>query len=159
MATGIGPAGLALSTLLETAATDNTSALYNVQVTFGAPDQIEEQEVVAILGVSGLDEISRVLGPQPNKRDETFSLDVAVRCEKPAGTAKETWERGWAMYQAIRSIVLNNQTLTSTVFTAFPVPNETTGVVRPLADDGTERRLPGWAIRIDMGIICRYRAA
>lgn len=159
MASSIGAAGLALATLLETATVDNTSPLYQIQVTFGPPDQYEEQEIVAIIGVTALTEISRVLGPQPNKRDEEYSLDVAIRCEKPAGTAKETWTRGWAMYQAVRAIILANQTLTGTVFTAFPNPSETSGVVRPLAEDGTDRRLPGWVIRIDMGIVCRYRAA
>lgn len=177
MSSGIGPSGLALATLLETAAATAANPLYNVQIAFGPPDQSEKNEIIALLGVDSLDEVSKILGPQPNKRDETYGLLVAIRCEKPGDRdPKNTWTRGWTMYNAVREIVLKNQSLptggttttpggvpvitggTATVSKyAFPVPRESTGVVRPLAEDGSEQRRPGWAIRIDMAVICDNR--
>lgn len=157
MASSIGPASLYLADLIEVKTADAANTLYQVQFAFGPPDQYEENEVVALLGVTDLAEQSRVLGPQPNVRDENYSIDLAVKAYLPAGTSREAWDRGFDMYQAVREIVLlpANQKLNNTVMWALPFPRDVV-LNRPDGEDG--KRLPGWVIRIDMGIACKARA-
>jgi hypothetical protein len=163
--TTIGVAALNMAALIEAAVVDRTNtALYQVQFTFGTPDQWEEQQAVVFLGVSGLDELARVLGPQPNVRDENFGLDFGIYCEIPEGTAKDAWARGWAIYGGLRDIPLTNPRLAvgspavpiAGLQWALPTPKDSTGVVRPLATDGKGR--PGWTIRIDMTVVCKARS-
>lgn len=93
-----------------------------VQISFGAPTVLESKEVVALLDVREVDEQPAELGNRT--MEETYVLRLGVKCHKPAGTERETWTRGWEMYEAVRAVVKANRTLNDTVRTALVARKE-----------------------------------
>lgn len=162
MSTSIGRSRAALYSLLQDAAANSANTLYGVQITFGPPDVHEEQELVAILGIRSPSELARVLGPQPNVRNEEYDIEVAVKCHKPAGTALEVETRCIAMYEAVRAVITGNDRLGLTatqLVWAFPTGEESDGPVPVRKQNADGREVgDGWVMRLDLRVQCKARA-
>lgn len=105
MASSIASARLALHALLAAHTWPGTQP----QVTFGAPDAYEEQEVVALLGIQDPDEEFAALGA--NRKAETYDLEVGVKAHDPgAANAQAVDTRGFALAEAVRVVVNANPT-------------------------------------------------
>lgn len=154
MSSSISAARLALDTLFTTAVAAEDSDLYGVQNTFGPPEENEEQEVVAILGLTDTSEETVPLGPQA-KREEDYRINVAVKVYDPTSDSRTVDTRGFLLADAVRQVVNDNRTLTGTVRTAFVVQQNSDGAVQPV--DANGKRLPGWVIRIDLAVRCQAR--
>jgi hypothetical protein len=162
MSSSIAPARAALYTLLVAAAGDPSSALADVQITFGYPDQLEQQEVVCLLGVIEPSESSASLRPRA-PREEKYKLELAVKVYNPAASSNDTAitttrdldVRVWAIAEAVREIVNANLTLTDTVRTAYVVLQKSDGPLAPV--DASTKRLPGFVMRVDLHVECEAR--
>lgn len=103
MASSIASARLALYDLLAA----HTWPGVKPQVTFGAPDAYEEQEVVALLGVRDPDEEFAALGAQ--RKAESYDLEVGVKAHDPgAVNAQAVDTRAFALAEAVRVVVNAN---------------------------------------------------
>lgn len=103
MASSIAAARLALHTLLAA----HTWPGATPQVTFGAPDAYEEQEVVALLGVQDPDEEFAALGA--GRKAESYVLEVAVKAHDPGAANAQTVDtRCFALAEAVRVVINAN---------------------------------------------------
>lgn len=114
MASSIAAATVALFDALVASA-----ALAGVQIIFGPPATAEEQEVIAIMGISDADEEFAALGA--GRMEETYSIELKVKVYDPADTEDSaatgsTFLRAEEIREAIRTAVAtNNRTLGGTV--------------------------------------------
>jgi hypothetical protein len=160
MGSSISAARLALDDMLTVAAADNTSVLFEVQTTFGTPLEDEEQEVVAILGISDPSEATETLGPEARRR-ELYRIELTVKVYDPTAGSEPADRRAvdarcFALADAVRSVVEADTTLAGTVNTAHVVNQRSDGLAHPF--DAAGKRLPGWVVHVDMSIACRARA-
>lgn len=124
--------------------------LAGVQISYGAPANHEEPEVVALLGVRNITEEPEQLGMI--RKEETYLLDVGVKAHSRTADAATTDARGFAIAEAVRGVAgttRTNITLSGTVRTAMVVNEETEGV-QP-AEGG------GWVIFLLLQFECSAR--
>lgn len=146
MASSISAARGALYSLLA-AADYNPPPDEPVQVTFGPPENFQEQEVVALLGLFNPDEQDAALGAQ--RHEETYDLEVALKKHDPAGNPDAVDARGFAMADIVRGVVHSNRTLGGAVRDARVISQTTDGVER--SEGG------GWIIFVRILVRCRQR--
>lgn len=144
MATSISTARANLYTLLDAATWPGTKP----QVAFGAPTAYEEQEVVALLGVTDADEAFAAIGA--GRREETYELEVAVKVHDPAASTPQPVDaRGFELADTVRGVVHSNYTLTGAVRGAEVRSLRTDGAV---AAEGA-----GFVIFLRLGVACAAR--
>lgn len=148
MASSIASARLALHALLAA----HTWPGVQPQVTFGAPDAYEEQEVVALLGVQDPDEEFAALGAQ--RKAETYDLEVGVKAHDPGAVNAQTVDtRAFALAEAVRVVVNANPTFAGappiTVLPAQVISQTSVGA--QAAEGG------GWVCFIRLLIRCQTR--
>ena len=144
MASSIASARLNLYTLLAAA----TWPAPKPQVTFGAPDAYEDQQVVSLLGIEDPDEEFAALGAQ--RRAESYVLAVGVKAHDPGGTAQTVDTRAFSYAETVRGVVGANPT--------FPpdavLPAE---VVSQTSDGAQSAEGGGWVCFIRLLIRCQAR--
>lgn len=118
------------------------------QVTFGAPDAHEEQQVVSLLGIQDSDEEFAALGAQ--RHAESYVLEVGVKAHDPGGTAQIVDTRAFAYAETVRGVVGANPT--------FPpdavLPAE---VISQTSDGAQSAEGGGWVCFIRLLIRCQAR--
>lgn len=122
------------------------------QVTFGAPDAYEEQEVVALLGVQDPDEEFAALGAQ--RKAESYDLEVGVKAHDPGAVNAQTVDtRAFALAEAVRVVVNTNPTFAGappiTVLPAQVISQTSVGA--QAAEGG------GWICVIRLLVRCQTR--
>lgn len=135
--------------------------LSGVQVTFGPPDAIEEDEVVALLRVLDPSEDEAQLGA--GCKDETYRIEVKVKVHRQAATADDALEidaRGWYLAGIVRDLVHgrnnnNDHTLGGTVNLGASVESQTSDGVQRFVDLGGKDL--GWAIFVSLMVRCKAR--
>lgn len=144
MGTSIGAARAYLHAALVAAA-----PLAGVQVVFGAPDAYEEQEVVAILGFGPVGDEPAAIGQR--RQEEQYRIEVAIKVHDPAAnTAAGVEARAMALYDAVRDVVKDNETLGDTV--TFCLPAGADASPGALSAQGG-----GWVMFITAGVECVAR--
>lgn len=88
------------------------AALTGVQVEWAHPGQLIEPESVFLLGVQS-DEVPATLGQQ--RRDETYTLEVAVTVHRPGDDPQACEERAWALAAEVEAAVRGDRTLNGAV--------------------------------------------
>lgn len=148
MASSIAAARLALHALLVAHTWPGTKP----QVTFGAPDAYEEQEVVALLGVQDPDEEFAALGAQ--RKAESYLLEVGVKAHDPGAADAQTVDtRAFALAEAVRVVVNANPNFAGAVPTTV-LPAQVisqTSVGAQAAEGG------GWICLIRLLVRCQTR--
>ena len=132
MSTTIGTVFVNLQTLLLA-----DPDLADVQVELGPPDAYEEQEIIGIFGLADSGEADAVIGG-PAPREETYTLQVGVHVEQPAGTKSEVFLRCIALMDRVRAVVYANRRLDEALPWAgwASVTGTTTDGVFPLESGG-----------------------
>lgn len=150
MASTISAARSALYNLLAAASAAVGGPLTGVQISWGDPSAYEEQEVVALLGVSSPDEVPASLGNL--SRDERYGIELRIKVYGPDDDAATVDGRAFFLADAVRSLV-NSQppTLSGTVTFAQ--------VASQRCDFGTQSVVDasGWICFIDMTVACTAR--
>lgn len=121
------------------------------QVTFGAPDAYEEQEVVALLGVEAGDEDDAVLGGA-RPREESFVLVVAVKVHGPEDDAATVDARGWEIADGVRAEVYDDRTIGGALS-----PTGWARVASQTSEGAQAVENAGWVIYIEVRVLCRAR--
>jgi hypothetical protein len=148
MASTISAARLALHALLAA----HTWPGNDPQVTFGAPDAYEEQEVVALLGVQDPDEEFAALGAQ--RRAESYVLEVGVKAHDPgAADAQAVDTRAFALAEAVRAVVGANTTFAG----APPITVLPAEVISQTSDGAQASEGGGWVCFIRLLVRCQTR--
>ncbi len=144
MASSISAARAALFARLAAA-----DALAGVQVTYGAPADHEDPEVVALLGVRDPDEEAAAMGA--GRKDETYQLEVGVKVHDRGGEAADVDARAYALADAVAEAVegTGDYTLGGTVMWAFVT--STVGVGAQAAEGG------GWVCFLTVLVTCKAR--
>lgn len=87
--------------------------LAGVQKIFGPPDSAEEQEVIAIMGISDADEEFAALGA--DRSEESYAIDLKIKVHDPADSAEvggqAAFLRAEAIRESIRGVVAADRTL------------------------------------------------
>ena len=148
MASVIAAARSELFDLLDASA----GVLANVQVTFGAPEALEEAECVSLGGVEDAREDPISLGAQT--AEESFFILVECKSYDPAGSPADVDARGWALAEGVREVVRDNRTLNGIVRWA-QIRSQTSDGVQPAISE-TER-LPGFVIFVTVRVECGQR--
>ena len=118
------------------------------QVTFGAPDVYEEQEVVSLLGIQDADEEFAALGAA--RHAESYLLEVGVKAHGPGATAQVVDGRGFALADTVRGVVHANPT--------FPPDTVLPAVVVSQTSDGAQAAEGGgWVCFIRLLVRCQTR--
>jgi hypothetical protein len=109
---------------------DSHPGLTDVQRTFGLPTDNEDRQVVALAGVADSDESHAQLGG--NRREETYTVTVAIKVHDPAAAGSEgrgaVDARGFALADTVRDAIASDRTLSGTVRLAVPVATRSDGV-------------------------------
>ena len=100
--------------------------LSGVQVTYGAPQYSQTHEMVALGGVTSINEEDRVLGG--NRVEREFSLQVHFFAYTGGSDVEALDERGFSFHEAIRAVVYADRTLGGTVRLALAEGLDTDGV-------------------------------
>lgn len=147
MASSIAGARLALHALLDAHTWPGTKP----QVTFGAPDAHEEQEVVALLGIQDPDEEFAALGAQ--RRAESYVLEVGVKAHDPGATAQTVDTRGFALAEGVRVVVGANPTFAG----APPITVLPAEVISQTSDGAQAAEGGGFVIFLKLLVRCQTR--
>ena len=148
MASSIAAARLALHALLAA----HTWPGNPPQVTFGAPDAYEEQEVVALLGVQDPDEEFAALGAQ--RKAESYLLEVGVKAHDPGAANAQTVDtRAFALAEGVRVVVNANPNFAGAVpITVLPAQVISQTSVGAQAAEGG-----GWVCFVKLLVRCQTR--
>lgn len=153
MASTISAARVALFNKLEQAAAGG-GVLSDVQISWGDPLAYEEQEVVALLGISAPDEVPASLGNL--SRDESYGIEVRIKVYGPEDDAATVDGRAFAMADAVRSVVnVQPPTLSGTVRFAQVTSQRCDAGVQPVLNESGSQT--GWICFIDMTVGCSAR--
>jgi hypothetical protein len=148
MASSIASARLALHALLAA----HTWPGSPPQVTFGAPDAYEEQEVVALLGVQDPDEEFAALGAQ--RKAESYVLEVGVKAHDPGAADAQTVDtRAFALAEAVRVVVNANPNFAG----AVPITVLPAQVTSQTSDGAQAAEGGGWVCFIRLAVRCQTR--
>ena len=147
MASTIAAARAALHALLAAAAWPAPTP----QVTFGAPDAYEDQQVVSLLGVQDPSEEFAALGAQ--RRAESYLLEVGVKAHDPGATAQVVDARAFAYADTVRGVVSANPTFAGAP-PATVLPAE---VISQTSDGAQAAEGGGWVCFIRLLVRCQTR--
>ena len=121
------------------------------QVTFGAPDAYEDQQVVSLLGVQDPGEEFAALGAQ--RRAESYLLEVGVKAHDPGATAQTVDTRAFAYADTVRGVVADNPTFAGPP-PATVLPAE---VISQTSDGAQAAEGGGWVCFIRLLVRCQTR--
>jgi hypothetical protein len=148
MASSIASARLALHALLAA----HTWPGNPPQVTFGAPDAYEEQEVVALLGLRDADEEFAALGA--HRRAESYILEVGVKAHDPgAANAEAVDGRCFALADEVRAVVNANPNFAG----ASPITVLPAEVISQTSDGAQAAEGGGWVAFCVLAVRCQTR--
>lgn len=122
-----------------------------VQVTFGPPNAVEEQQVVSLMGVIDNSEDHAALGAQ--RRDERYDIELGVKVHNPVeDSAEAVFARSRVLVDAIAAAVHGStagRTLGGAVINAQMTNSRTDGILP--AEGG------GWVVFWRVLISCHGR--
>lgn len=152
MNSSISAARLNLYTLLAAHTWPDNDPTNPVQVSFGAPDAYEAQEVVALLGVQDPDEEFAAIGV--GRKSETYLLEVGVKAHDPgAADAQAVDLRCFTLADEVRGVVSANPTFPG----APPITVSPAEVISQTSDGAQSAEGGGWVCFIKILVRCKCR--
>lgn len=121
------------------------------QVTYGSPDAYEDQQVVAMLGFSPVDDDPAAIGQR--RQEEAYRIEVKIKVHDPAAaTGRSVEVRSMALYDVAWNVVIDNPDLGGAVTFCHPSGAEASD--GPLAAEGG-----GWVMFVSIFVACTARIA
>lgn len=131
-----------------------------VQVVFGHPVGYQAREVVAILGVEGVDTDDKVLAESGPRQEERYAIVVAVQTwdQSAAPSDVPTLDaRLWALYDAVRDAVMADRTLGGALFNGWCNVASADPEDSPVPAVSDSGRQQGWLAFTRLKVLCTSR--
>lgn len=131
-----------------------------VQVVFGAPVGYQAAEVVAILGVEGVDTDDKVLASTGPRQEERYGIVVHVQSwDKSASEVDVPTLDGrlWTLYDAVRDVVMADRTLDGALVNGWATVASADPEDSPAPAVNDSGRQHGWVAWARLKVLCTSR--